>query len=66
VDGRNAALKISDDRTLDRSLYFTGGHVPVYTRSDSLPIGAVRRDATLADARRFANDSFMKPNAFVH
>lgn len=66
VDGRNAAMKISDDPTLDRSLYFTSSHVPVYTRSDSLPIGAVRRDATLAEPGRFANESFTKPNAFIH
>ena len=66
VNGRNAAIKISDDPELDRSLYFLGSHVPVYTRSDGLPIGSVRRDATLADPSRLENASFKKPNAFLH
>lgn len=39
---RPAAVKLSEDRALDRALYFSGGREVLYTRADGAPIGTVR------------------------
>jgi hypothetical protein len=65
VEGRDAAIKVSDDRALDRSLYFTGRHALVYTFSDTLPVGSVRRYIRLRDPTRSWNESFTHPNGFL-
>jgi hypothetical protein len=65
VHARRAAIKISDDRTMNRSLYFTGDRLMVYLKHDSLPIGAVRVYRKFAIEGNVANASFLQPNAFV-
>jgi hypothetical protein len=58
------ALKIGDDARIDRSLYYLGSRQFVYTRSDELEIGAVRRARGLATSST-SNPTFKAPNAFV-
>lgn len=41
VAGQQAAIKISADQLLDRSVYFSGGRDVLFTRYDSAPIGSV-------------------------
>lgn len=41
VAGRQAAIKISADRLLDRSVYFSGGRDVLFTHYDPAPIGSV-------------------------
>jgi len=65
IHARRAAIKVSDDRTVNRSLYFTGDRVLVYVEHDSLPIGAVRVYRKLANEGNVYNTSFLQPNAFV-
>jgi hypothetical protein len=65
VQGRRAAIKVSDDRTMNRSLYFTGDGALVYTEHDSLPIGEVRVYRRFAMEGNANNTSFLQPNAFV-
>lgn len=65
VEGQNAAIKISDDKLLDRSLYFTGEHYIVYTRSDNMETGSVRRNTAFKYPDRFWIGSFIEPNAFL-
>lgn len=43
VVGRNAAIKLSEDTTLDRALYYSGAREILYTRADGVPVGTVRR-----------------------
>ncbi len=43
VDGRSAAIKISDGPELDRSLYYTGDRQLLYTFADPSPVGTVRQ-----------------------
>ena len=65
VNGRmNAAIKVSDDPAIDRSLYYSGKRNVFYTRKDGLPIGAVRTFDSLG-TRAIGNDSFVRPNFFV-
>lgn len=40
--GRPVAIKISEDSTLDRALYFSGAREVLYTRGDGLPVGTLR------------------------
>lgn len=42
VDGRSAAIKISDGPEFDRSLYYTGDRQLLYTLADPSPLGTVR------------------------
>jgi hypothetical protein len=42
IDGRSAAIKISDGPEFDRSLYYTGDRQLLYTLVDSSPLGTVR------------------------
>jgi hypothetical protein len=42
VDGRSAAIKISDGPELKRSLYYTGDRQLLYTLADPSPLGTVR------------------------
>lgn len=42
VDGRSAAIKISDGPESDRSLYYTGDRQLLYTLADPSPLGTVR------------------------
>ena len=65
IDGRKMAVKISDDKMLNRSLYFTGGHVLVYTNADELMIGSIRPYSDFVYPSRFWNESFIHPNAFL-
>jgi hypothetical protein len=65
VHGRSAAIKISEDERIDRGLYFTGEGTLVYTRSDGIPNGTVRRYRTLKYPGREWNESFVQPNIFV-
>jgi len=65
VHARRAAIKISDDRMMNRSLYFTGNRSFVYIEHDLLPIGAVRLYRKLAMEGNVNNPSFLQPNAFV-
>jgi hypothetical protein len=65
IEGRDGAVKVSDDKVLDRSLYFTGRHVLVYTFSDNEPIGSVRTHIRLKDPTRVWNESFIHPNTFL-
>lgn len=43
VDGRSAAIKISDGPELDRGLYYTGDRQLLYTFADPSPVGTVRQ-----------------------
>lgn len=64
VEGRSAALKLSDDPHLGLSLYlFPRGHLG-YAVLDHVPIGAVRRYDRLEPGNLY-NDSFSEPNRFV-
>jgi hypothetical protein len=65
VEGRKMAVKTSDDKMLNRSLYFTGGHALVYTSADELMIGALRPYANFEYPTRFGNESFIHPNRFL-
>jgi len=65
VYGRRAAIKISDDASLDRSLYYSGDRQLIYTRHDQLAVGAVRNYRKLALEENVGNASFLKPNAFA-
>jgi hypothetical protein len=65
VRPNRAALKISDDPQLDRSLYLTHEGTLVYTRIDAVPRGGVLRYRALADPTLKDNASYLKPNAFV-
>jgi hypothetical protein len=65
VYGRKAAIKISDDVRLDRSLYYSGDRQIIYTRHDQLAVGTVRNYRKLALEESVGNASFLKPNAFV-
>ncbi|MCX7114109.1 MAG: hypothetical protein NTX45_29375 [Proteobacteria bacterium] len=60
-----SAIKLSDDVRIDRSLYFTGDRVLIYTRHDQLPIGTTRRYRKLALESIAWNASFLQPNAFL-
>ena len=73
VRGKKAAIKLSDDPQLDRSLYYFGyPDVPntrrdwylFYTRHDVFPLGTVRKYRALESNATF-NDSFITPNGFV-
>ncbi len=68
VQGKDAAIKLSDDAQLDRSLYCVTNASRewylIYTRHDSLPLGTVRNYRALTSNTTF-NDSFMAPNSFV-
>jgi hypothetical protein len=65
VHARRAAIKISDDRIMNRSLYFTGDRALVYVEHDSLPIGGVRAYRKFVMEGNVGNSSFLRPNAFV-
>ena len=65
VKGRKAALKISNESVLDRSLYFTGAQTLVYAHFDEMPVGSVRRYKAFKYPDRFNNQSFTDPNAFI-
>jgi hypothetical protein len=66
VQSRLAAMKLSDDAVLDRSLYINGDRNLFYTPADGVPIGSVRPYRGLRYPDRFWNDSFLKPNEFVN
>jgi hypothetical protein len=65
VHGRSAAIKISEDERIDRSLYFTGEGVLVYTRSDGVAAGTLRKYRSWQYPGREGNESFVQPNVFV-
>jgi hypothetical protein len=60
----NVSMKIGNDPRIDRSLYYSGSRQLIYTRYDTLPVGAVRKYRKLASDSAF-NASFVRPNAFV-
>jgi hypothetical protein len=64
VLNKQAALKISDDARIDRSLYYSGNRDVFYTRYDNVPIGTVRRYRGLA-SNASGNVSFLNPNSFL-
>jgi hypothetical protein len=64
VYGRRAAIKISNDEWLDRSLYYTGRRALVYTRFDGTPVGSARRYRALHGYDGDANRSFHEPASF--
>jgi hypothetical protein len=66
VQSRLAAMKLSDDAALDRSLYINGDRNLFYTRVDGVPVGGVRPYGELRHPDRLWNDSFLKPNEFVN
>jgi len=64
VDGKQTALKLSDDHDLGLSLYlFSGGHLG-YAVLDDVPLGAVRAYERLEPGSLY-NVSFEVPNQFV-
>lgn len=77
VMGRSAAIKIAEDRRLDRSLYFSGHREMLYTRRDGEPVGTVRRYRAFdnpngpigvpeeIEGLRAHNALFNNPGAFV-
>lgn len=73
VYGHHIAMKLSDDASLDRSLYYTGDRKIIYTHYDELPIGAVRGYSRLAldtiidncPLNFNGNGSYLHPNTFV-
>lgn len=63
VKGRKAALKITEDADLDRSLYFTGSGELVYTPGDGHRVGSARTfSGFVSDS--MGNESFLRPNRF--
>ena len=72
VDGRSAAIKISDAPEFNRSLYYTGDRQLLYTLADPSPLGTVReygRIETLSGQipkppPAGSNDSFKDPVKF--
>jgi hypothetical protein len=50
VLGQDAALKLSGDSRIDRSLYINGDGVTFFTQSDDRPVGSVVRYKSLATA----------------
>jgi hypothetical protein len=74
VEDRSAAIKISNDSRLNRSLYYTGHDRLLYTNLDPTPVGTVRfYDAVLTPSgqppargmKRCANESFSAPVKFI-
>jgi hypothetical protein len=63
VEGRTAALKISEDR--DRCLYFTGARDLVYVTCDRTPIGSVRQYSKIEAPAGLWNGSYQVPARFV-
>jgi hypothetical protein len=59
-----AAIKITEDRRIDRSLYYSGHPGLIYTRADSFEVGHVRKYARLAKPKS-GNETFLEPNAFL-
>ncbi len=64
VKSRSAAMKLSEDAALNRSLYINGDRDMFYTLSDNVPIGSVRPYQVLRYPGLLWNDSFLKPNEF--
>jgi hypothetical protein len=65
VHGReDAAIKLSGDKSVDRSLYYAWKPRLIYTRHDDLPVGSVRKFRALANDH-VGNRSFAVPNGFV-
>ena len=64
VRGRQAALKISNDPALNRSLYYTGDRQLLYTFYDPAPIHSIRTYSAL-DFKGSANISFEEPGRFI-
>lgn len=65
VKGRaGVAIKIGADGRIDRSLYYTGDRQLIYTKNDSLKIGAIRHYERLLTTS-IGNESFRKPNRFM-
>lgn len=65
VKGRQAALKLSYEPMLDRTLYITGAGGLIYTHGDAIPIGGVRPYTQLKYADRYGNLSMLTPNEFI-
>jgi len=74
VRGHNAALKVFDDRRLNRSGYFIQAPLSLrsnfsaimfYTAHDNLPVGSIKHYRALESAAFFV-DSFRNPNAFIN
>ena len=64
VRGRQAALKISNDPALNRSLYYTGDRQLLYTFYDPAPVRSVRV-YTGMDFKGSSNISFEEPGRFI-
>lgn len=65
VQSRSAAMKLSDDASVNRALYINGDRNMFYTPFDGAPIGSVRPYRELRYGDRLWNNSFLKPNEFV-
>ena len=65
VVGRNAALKLSEDRILDRCLHYTGARELIYTRCNDSPVGTVREYAQIEAPLGMWNASYRAPASFL-
>lgn len=73
VENRSAAIKISDDPRLDRSLFYTGAKQLLYTRFETAPVGSVLRFQSVttpaghppAPDAAGSNASFIAPVTFA-